>query len=485
MKDLQNIDDLFSRSLENFEVPPPIDAKKAIDQELHKKANKKNRKGGWLLLAIVSMSVIATAMFVQNKNSHEMATINKTESEANEVQMKINSVSDYSSEQDLSSNSKNLISEANEKQIEKTGFHDSPKLNDYTEEQHQPQITNKTNTAKALNISEKGPDLIKSSETPNKQSINEVINKLSNSNEITITHTEPLTLDNFNVSEEMKEPIAMNQNEIMASEVQTSIVANDSAMEAPSENNGPNKIVAPRPKSRSYFVAINYGMGFNSNHFDKSNSVATQELKDSIKFNKPYYNVQLLGGMQFNNFSIASGISIFKQTEKIQYSYINQSMERILVDSIYIDPITNDTIVKHNVPVDTLMNYYKTNTTQTVYTSLQIPLIMSSHILLGERFVLNLSAGGAVNILLHSKGNYKVSSAGSLSDYESKSKAPLQTFSFNAVAIIGLNYNLNGRTSLQFALPFQIGLSNVYKKEYFIHKNVNSAGLQIGLKYDF
>lgn len=487
MKDLQNIDDLFSRSLENFEVPPPIDAKKAIDQELHKKANKKNRKGGWLLLAIVSMSVIATAMFVQNKNNHNMATINKTESEANEVQMKINSVSDYSSEQDLSSSSKNLISEENEKEIETTSFNDSPKLNEYTEKQQQNnhQITNTTNTAKALNIKEKGPDLLKSSETPNKQSSNEVINKLSKSNEITNTHAEPLTLDNFKVSEEMKEPIAMNQNAIMASVDQTSIVANDSAMEAPSENNGPNKIVEPRPKSRSYFVAINYGMGFNSNHFDKSNSVATQELKDSIKFNKPYYNVQLLGGMQFNNFSIATGISIFKQTEKIQYSYINQSLERILVDSIYIDPITNDTIVKHNVPVDTLMNHYKTNTNQTVYTALQIPLIMSSHILLGERFVLNLSAGGAVNILLHSKGNYKVSSAGSLSDYESKSKAPLQTFSFNAMAIIGLNYNLNGRTSLQFALPFQIGLSNVYKKEYFIHKNVNSAGLQIGLKYDF
>jgi hypothetical protein len=226
-------------------------------------------------------------------------------------------------------------------------------------------------------------------------------------------------------------------------------------------------------------------MGYNSNHFTNQNTIATQELKDSIQFNKPYYNVQLLGGMQLKKLAISTGISLFKQTEKTQYSYINQKIERILVDSIYIDAITHDTIVKHNVPVDTLMNSYQTNTNQTVYTSLQIPIILSYQILLGTRFTLDLSAGGAVNILLQSKGNYKVSATGTLADYQTKAKAPLQTFSYNALALLGLNYDLNGSTSLHFAIPFQIGLSNVYKKGYYIDKNVNSAGLQVGLKYNF
>jgi hypothetical protein len=259
----------------------------------------------------------------------------------------------------------------------------------------------------------------------------------------------------------------------------------DSAIDNVPENTTPIKIVEPKPKSRSYFVALNLGLGFNSNHFTNQNTIARQELNDSIKFNKPYNNVQLIGGMQLNKLAISTGISFYKQTEKIQYSYINQKMESILVDSIYIDPVTHDTIVKHNVPVDTLMNHYQTNTAQTVYTSLQIPIILNYKILLGTRFTLDLSAGGAINILLQSKGNYKVSATGTLSDYQTKSKAPLQTFSFNALALIGLDYALNGNTSLQFGIPFQIGLSNVYKKEYFIDKNVNSVGLQMGLKYHF
>jgi hypothetical protein len=91
MKDLENIDDLFSRSLENFEVQPPSDAKKAIENALHKKANKKSRKGGWLLLAIVSMSVLATAMFVQNKSSNKIVTNIPFDNEGENSQLNANS----------------------------------------------------------------------------------------------------------------------------------------------------------------------------------------------------------------------------------------------------------------------------------------------------------------------------------------------------------------------------------------------------------
>ena len=69
MKDIENIDDLFSSSLENFEVAPPQEAKKAIEQALHKQLAKKNNKGGWLLLAIITLSIFSAAMFVQNKNN--------------------------------------------------------------------------------------------------------------------------------------------------------------------------------------------------------------------------------------------------------------------------------------------------------------------------------------------------------------------------------------------------------------------------------
>jgi hypothetical protein len=483
MKDLENIDDLFSRSLENFEVPPPSDAKKAIENALHKKANKKSRKGGWLLLAIVSMSVLATAMFVQNKSNDKIVTNIPFDNESNTRQLNANSkLENFNSSDPKIAQSKpikkpveTIISrKANEKYVNIDG---NTSASHHQIANHNTQIKTKRNQIETDDLSANQNALYREPSEVLEANISNNINIPQDGHlEATKLHT-----DNV-VDQQLAQVETVKNNDAETNELKT---LKDSAIDNVPENTTPIKIVEPKPKSRSYFVALNLGLGFNSNHFTNQNTIARQELNDSIKFNKPYSNVQLIGGMQLNKLAISTGISFYKQTEKIQYSYINQKMESILVDSIYIDPVTHDTIVKHNVPVDTLMNHYQTNTAQTVYTSLQIPIILNYKILLGTRFTLDLSAGGAINILLQSKGNYKVSATGTLSDYQSKSKAPLQTFSFNALTLIGLDYALNGNTSLQFGIPFQIGLSNVYKKEYFIDKNVNSVGLQIGLKYHF
>jgi hypothetical protein len=481
MKDLENIDDLFSRSLENFQVPPPSDAKKAIENALHKKANKKSRKSGWLLLAIVSMSVLATAMFVQNKNIKKVATNITIENEKRDANAHHKIENHHSSDSKLRENKSNT---KHVESIAKTNDNkQSLELNSENLLQNQ-QIANKNSVLKTISNRINTQDILTSQNTLNKAPERAVEANLSNSyNGSNNGNMESMKLVMENFMEQQNTSIEKEENN--TDERNELITFKDSAIDVALENNAPIKIVEASSKSRSYFVAYNLGMGYNSNHFTNQNTIATQELKDSIQFNKPYYNVQLLGGMQLKKLAISTGISLFKQTEKTQYSYINQKIERILVDSIYIDAITHDTIVKHNVPVDTLMNSYQTNTNQTVYTSLQIPIILSYQILLGTRFTLDLSAGGAVNILLQSKGNYKVSATGTLADYQTKAKAPLQTFSYNALALLGLNYDLNGSTSLHFAIPFQIGLSNVYKKGYYIDKNVNSAGLQVGLKYNF
>jgi hypothetical protein len=483
MKDLENIDDLFSRSLENFEVQPPADAKKIIENALHKKANKKNRKGGWLLLAIVSMSVIATAMFVQNKNSNKIVTKipfnNEGENSPVDANSKLENINSSDSKiaqsKPIKKPVETIISrKANEKYLNVDG---NTSASDHQIANHNSQIKTMRNQIETHDLLANQNTLFKEPNEVLEASISNSINIPDDSN-----LDSPKLHTNNVVDQQLAQVETVKNIDAETNELKT---MKDSAIDNAPENTTPIKIVEPKPKSRSYFVALNLGLGFNSNHFTNQNTIAMQELNDSIKFNKPYNNVQLIGGMQLNKLAISTGFSFYKQTEKIQYSYINQKMESILVDSIYIDPVTHDTIVKHNVPVDTLMIHYQTNTAQTVYTSLQIPIILNYKILLGTRFTLDLSAGGAINILLQSKGNYKVSATGTLSDYQSKSKAPLQTFSFNALTLIGLDYALNGNTSLQFGIPFQIGLSNVYKKEYFIDKNVNSVGLQIGLKYHF
>jgi hypothetical protein len=131
------------------------------------------------------------------------------------------------------------------------------------------------------------------------------------------------------------------------------------------------------------------------------------------------------------------------------------------------------------------MNYYTNNAQQSTYNILQIPFLATYKYTLAKRLQLDISAGGALNILLQSKGNYKESIVGNIAEYGSTSNNPLKTFNFNAQAIIGISYNINDRTSMQFALPFQIGLSNFYNKEYFIDRRVNSLGVQCGLKYNF
>jgi hypothetical protein len=483
MKDLENIDDLFSRSLENFEVPPPSDAKKAIENALHKKVNKKSRKGGWLLLAIVSMSVLATAMFVQNKSNNKIATNIPFDNEGNTRELNANSTLENFNSTDPKIAQRKPIKKPVETMISRKANEKYLNSDGNTSASNQ-QIANQNSQIKTKsNLIEKQDLLANQNAMFGEPSEVLDANKSNNINLPEDGKLEETKLHANNVVDQQLARVeTVKNNESATNELKT---LKDSAIDDVPENTTPIKIVEPKPKSRSYFVALNLGSGFNSNHFTNKNTIAKQELNDSIKFNKPYNNVQLIGGMQLNKLAISTGISFYKQTEKIQYSYINQKMERILVDSIYIDPVTNDTIVKHNVPVDTLMNHYQTNTAQTVYTSLQVPIILSYKIFLGTRFTLDLSAGGAINILLQSKGNYKVSATGTLSDYQTKSKAPLQTFSFNALALIGLDYALNGNTSLQFGVPFQIGLSNVYKKEYFIDKNVNSIGLHMGLKYYF
>jgi hypothetical protein len=489
MKDLENIDDLFSSSLENFEVAPPKEAKKAIEQTLHKQTTKRNKKGGWLLLSLISLSIFSAAMFVQNNNNknqnvtfekrlaQDLKTENKNSSSVEDAKTK--AVSSLNKKTDNAVDLMKLKSASND--------HIGTKLN--------PKPTNSFTASaikmqhQAINLPTKiaqsnfeQPHLIAQNEsTKHKEDGLNLNNFFDEVNESTTLLAQNSIKDTQNNSPAKP----TNEANLAFDKTKADDVIVDSSVAESTPFALPEKIEEARPAPTNFYIAFNLGTGLNTNNYSNNNLISAQELKDSIVFNKPYLSAQLLFGVKYNKLSISTGVGIYKLNDKVKYSYINQKMERIFVDSIYIDPITNDTIVKRNVPIDTLMNYYTNNAQQSTYNILQIPFLATYKYTLAKRLQLDISAGGALNILLQSKGNYKESIVGNIAEYGSTSNNPLKTFNFNAQAIIGISYNINDRTSMQFALPFQIGLSNFYNKEYFIDRRVNSLGVQCGLKYNF
>ena len=490
MKDIENIDDLFSSSLENFEVAPPQEAKKAIEQALHKQLAKKNNKGGWLLLAIITLSIFSAAMFVQNKNNkHQnvsfkksLASDLKTENKNASIDedTKTNTVNSLKRQTDQSINLIKLTSVGNHHSHTKL---ESKPSNSLTASTNKTQPKEQNRQAKIAQANIAPSHLMAQNE-----STKHTEDGLKTSNFIDKTTESTTLLAQNSIRDLQNSTVAKppNKDNLAFDNPKTDVVAIDSFLtEATTPFLVPEKIDEPKPATSNFYIAFSFGTGFNTNHYGKNNSITAQELKDSIVFNKPYLGAQLLLGVNYKQLSISTGIGIYKLNDKVKYSYINQKMERIFVDSIYIDPITNDTIVKRNVPVDTLMNYYTNNAQQSTHSILQIPFLATYKYTLTKRLQLDISAGGALNVLLHSKGNYKESIIGTIAEYESNSNTPLKTFNFSAQAIIGVSYSINNRTSMQFALPIQIGLSNFYNKEYFIDRRVNSAGVQCGLKYNF
>jgi hypothetical protein len=488
MKELENIDDLFSSSLENFEVAPPMEAKKAIEKALDKQLSKKNNKGGWLLLAIISISILATAMFVEsksNKNESQKAKANsKNENKGltnyNKLKPKAKDAKAISSQSNAISGV-TATSKINSNPIHESITSKANNLNQVTASIVKTKQQNKHQKNNIFRSESKSINNLKSSE--NSDLNNPKLNDKAEENEMMKSQNQEEQIL-LSASEQARTVEKLNNEIIQENEMPTNKTEVDSSFNEISSTPSAIILEEPKPKAQRYFIAFNVGTGLNANQYGKNNSVSIQELKDSIIFNKPYLSTKFLFGVQHNNLSISSGIGFFKQNEKMKYSYIDKKMQRILVDSIYIDPITSDTIVKHNVPVDTLMDIYRTNEEQTVYNLLQIPIIGNYSYAFAGRFRLDVSAGGAINILLQSKGNYKVSPDGSVSEYQSKTNAPIKAINFTAIAMIGLTYDINNKISMQLAFPFQLGLSNFYKREYFISRKVNSTGVQLGLKYD-
>lgn len=484
MKYLEKIDDFFSSSLENFEVAPPVDAKKAIATELKKLSPKKNKKGGWLLLAITSVSVIATAMYVSksSNNKHQeltkvaKATISKERLALNNTTI----IEEQKQAEAVVINSTNAIQNSTP-DVEKSLVNSLTTGHVYNARD----INSTPNTTSSLSqqLTKTADATNNSSEENSAKATDEIeAHKPVEERHSDKTSTADLMTETSSTQAEQVSANVNSENSILEEQVNAN---EETAVPENPLTQVKEKPTVPVVKATHYYVLANAGMGVNSNHFYKSNVVAEHELKDSMVFNKPYLNVQLIAGIHKGSLGVATGINIIKQTEKLQYSYIEQKSQTILVDSIYINPVTHDTIITHNVPVDTLMNYYKTNHVQTVFTTLQLPLFFTYNYYFLRNWGVDVSVGGSVNFLLGSNGNYKTSPTGSLSEYTTKGNAPLKNVSFNAQAMLGLNYMFNQNSSLLLSVPFQLGLSNIYKKEYFIDRSINTTGMQIGYKYTF
>ncbi|MFN4811361.1 MAG: hypothetical protein ACK5HE_08870 [Bacteroidota bacterium] len=497
MKDKEPIDKLFRQSLEHYEVTPPPALKRAVEDALETEKQKRSSGLGGMraLIAILLLGILSGALLIANnlisvpKSSAIKRNAKSTKYFA--VVETSPSIRDIKTKQtDIQSHHVIGVSTEPNLTVRKGIFLDSKK-ND-SRYQQQLQLNNHTTVVANINMHH-----VNSSQTSNspiyggstqinipQPNINssQTGSKLDAYPSYKETVTDAFaTTENSGLSNVSEVSNPKRTEEIKAE----NLTNNDSAATENLPTHVDKKIPQPNATHSQFFVALTSGTGLNYNSFYQTNSISKRELNDSIGFNKPYFQVQLLAGINFHNLSLTSGIGLMQQYEKIKYAYFDSKVQRIFVDSIYIDPVTFDTIVKHHVPVDTIVKSYRSNQVQTTYTELQLPLMLSYGKVLSKRFKIDVSVGGVMQVLIQSKGNYKTAPNETLSDFQSKEAAPLRHVNFSALAAAGLCYKLNDRTELMLVMPFQFGLSNFYNRSYFIARRVNSIGTQIGCKMSF
>jgi hypothetical protein len=496
MKDKEPIDKLFRQSLEHYEATPPPAFKKAVEDALEAEKQKRSRGLGgmraltaFLLLGILSGAILLAYNLISEPKF--LATKSKAKSSACFAEVETSpSIRRIKTKQtEKQSLQVKRVNTESTLPIRKGNIRDSKKI----DLKQQQQLQFNKHTTVVANVVKHHASVAQTNNPPiykgsTKIKITEPISTFETNNQLLhkSSNNEIATFASVTSYNSLLSYVSTVSSVLESVDnIASAPEGSDSAEAGNLPSNMEENIPQPHATHGQFFVALTSGTGFNYKSFYNHNSISKKELYDSMGFNKPYFQAQLIAGVSIQNFSLSSGIGLMQQYEKIKYSYLDSNVQRFYVDSIYIDPVTFDTIVMHHVPVDTVVKSYRSNQLQTTYTMLQLPLMISYGKVLSKRFKIDVSAGGVMQVLMQSKGNYKTSPNGTLSDFQSKEAAPLKRVNFSALAAAGLCYKLNNRTELMLVMPFQFGLVNFYTRNYFISKRVNSAGIQIGIKTNF
>jgi opacity protein-like surface antigen len=208
---------------------------------------------------------------------------------------------------------------------------------------------------------------------------------------------------------------------------------------------------------------------------DTGNSLYLEKRKESTKFTSAF-SVGVRYTKVFNNgMSFRTGINYSQINEKFKYSQGN------IIQVVYITNSNGDTTGSFS----TSGTRYKT--THNKYRTLDIPLLIGYE-MGNERLRVNVNAGPMINLYSWQRGDLLDTSFQPVNISTGKPSSPYQ-FKTNAgigfLASASVYYRLNNRLHFLAEPYFRYNFSPASKSDLTLRQKYNTAGLRLGLRYDF
>ncbi len=208
---------------------------------------------------------------------------------------------------------------------------------------------------------------------------------------------------------------------------------------------------------------------------DTANSVYLQKRKESTSFQYAFS-----AGLRFtkvfsNGISFRTGFNYSQVNEKFKYEQGN------IIQVVYVTNAAGDTTGSYT----TTSTRYKT--TFNKYRTLDIPLIIGFEMGNG-RLHTNINAGAIINLYSWQKGDLLDKSLQPVNITTGGTKSPYQFKNNIGVGFMGavsFYYKLNDRFHLLAEPYFRYNFSPVSKSDLTLKQKYNTAGLRLGLRFDF
>jgi hypothetical protein len=469
MKNDEKIDQIFKEGLEHFEVNPPTEMKDAIDARrvaAPEDIDHSNRtKYLWLLL-LLAIVLIAGFKNLFRNNKDEIAS-SKSQTKHMQAQENVTHLHD-SSKVDRHSVTHENVAENTASQTD-----------EYVQNSTKPFNTH-------LSISEKINNSV--------MGFTNKSNKISSSQyqfDSPVKSNDVMLFDHDSNSKEISTNISSNNKDSLLHHLPSSSSKTDSIVEVKHDtitkfDSAKVKSVDPpqiAKTSSKYTFSIqpftSVGMGFT--HADvRSHQAMFGSFVDSIKMKSPLYTLGSMFTCTIKHIAVSTGVGVLNWKESSSYSYQSLQYVTSIGDSIIING--TDTIVKHNIPIETLTKVHRANSNLSHFTYLLIPLDVA-YVLDVKQFHLMAGLGLQYHLLLASRGNYKSTSSNRVENYSKANQAPLNKSFLSGTILIGCTRDLSKRVSLQLKLPFTFGMQSIYANEYAVQRRLNSLSIQLGMIY--
>jgi hypothetical protein len=481
MENKNPIDDLFKRELQEYEISPLDEMKKAIDSKRISDEpigeDKKNRSLYVFILSILAGLALLWFLIPSNeRKERNLKNHSENTIKLNKEESKSQAIENNKSKEVESSNKLNKRSKKEKENVEKQ-MNETKKTNALFSK-FKLKNSNKANsfTANYLNKNSE-----KDSETNKSKSLE--INEYKKSSELEYGNVQPDKSKQdslFNVPQELftspNTSVKIDSISVVENEKNITIIpeGQNIALKDP--------LLEDKKQLKKKKIFLESGLTLAKLSQSAKNSSNAIQLNDSFSLRQPAFGLNILLGINYNNLLVKTGVLTNSFREQSNYGFIEQRKTTVLVDSIVI--VGNDTTVIRNIPKDTMLNANLGNQAKTKYNYLQVPFILGYSYPL-NKFCLEICGGVVGNVLVNSNGNYRDENKKNQIVYSDKNEAPLKIFYLTYQINAGIAYSLGEQTQFNLIVPFNFSTTSIYKNDYFMNRKINSVAVQLSYRYHF